>query len=350
MKNILVIRLSAIGDVLLTTPVLARLRKMYPAARIHFLVKERYTDFIAASPDVDELITWKTGEGILDVKKKLSGLGVDFDLLLDLQSNLKTRILSLLVPATLRRRYHKPYLDRLLLVYLKKNRYKEKKKISERYLDALQDADAAPLTETVTLKRGKLLKPLTRFAADSVLIAPGARWATKRWPAEYFVSLASKILEKHPGKKIIWLGGPDEKELFEFFSKHPYLGRHAKRMLFLVDQLDVTQMAALADIVVAIVCNDSGLMHLLSTAKTPLIALFLSTVEEFGFFPLGGKAQVLYARDIPCRPCNHKGLDACPKKHFRCGRELTADQVYGEVVKHLRSNAAPQVEASLDEV
>ena len=73
MKNILVIRLSAIGDVLLTTPVLARLRKLYPAARIHFLVKERYTDFIAASPDVDELITWKPGEGIFEVKKKFRG-------------------------------------------------------------------------------------------------------------------------------------------------------------------------------------------------------------------------------------------------------------------------------------
>jgi lipopolysaccharide heptosyltransferase II len=349
MKNILVIRLSAIGDVLLTTPVLARLRKLYPDARIHFLVKEKYATFIAASPDADQLILWKQGEGLFDVKKKIAALGIRFDLLVDLQSNLKTRILSLLLDAELRRRYRKPYLNRLLLVYLKKNRYTEKKKISERYLEAIHDLDDKPLTEGVTLKRGKLLKPLSRFAeSGSILIAPGARWATKRWPEEYFVSLASKILEKHPGKKIIWLGGPDEAELFGFLTKHPYLSRHMKRMLFLAGQLDVGQMVALADAVGVIVCNDSGLMHLLSSAKTPLIALFLSTVEEFGFYPLSQTAEVLAARNISCRPCNHKGLDACPKKHFRCARELTADQVYGEVQKHLSAVAAEVIQSNSD--
>ncbi len=348
MKNILVIRLSAIGDVLLTTPVLARLRKLYPEARIHFLVKEKYAAFVAASPDVNELIQWKPGEGLFDAKKKIAALGVRFDLLVDLQSNLKTRILSLLLDAGLKRRYHKPYLNRLLLVYLKKNRYTEKKKISERYLEAIHDLDDKPLTEGVTLKRGKLLKPLVRFAEGAILIAPGARWATKRWPEEYFVSLASKILEKHPAKKIIWLGGPDETELFGFLTKHPYLSRHMKRMLFLAGQLDVGQMAALADAAQVIVCNDSGLMHLLSAAQTPLIALFLSTVEEFGFFPLGKNAEVLAARNIPCRPCNHKGLDACPKKHFRCARELTADQVYGEVQKHLSAAAAEVIPSDSD--
>ena len=336
MKDILVIRLSAIGDVLLTTPVLARLKKLYGGARIHFLVKEKYADFIAASPHADDVILWKDGEGIFDVKNKIAALGIRFDLLLDLQSNLKSRMLSLLIPANLKRHYRKPYLNRLLLVYLKKNRYTEKKKISERYLEAIQDLDAGPLTEKVSLKRGKLLKPLQRFAEGAILIAPGARWATKRWPGEYFVSLASKILEKHSTKKIIWLGGPDEKELFDFLAKHPYLVRHTKRMLFLADQLDVPQMAALADAVEVIVCNDSGLMHLLSAAETPLVALFLSTVEEFGFYPLGKNTEVLAARDIACRPCNHKGLPECPKKHFRCARELTADQVYGEVVKHLQ--------------
>lgn len=335
MKNILVIRLSAIGDVLLTTPVVARLRKNYPEARIHFLVKEQYADFISACPEVDELILWKKGDGIFDAKKSIGALGVRFDLLVDLQSNLKTRILSLLVGAEDKRRYRKPYLNRLLLVYLKKNRYTEKKKISERYAETLAGLDDTPLSEKVSLKREKLSRPLSRFAeSGSILIAPGARWETKKWPAEYFVSLASKILEKHPQQKILWLGGPGEVELFDFLVKHPYLGRHKKRMLFLAGELSVAQMASLADLAQVVVCNDSGLMHLLSAAKTPLVALFLSTVEEFGFYPLSDTAEVLTAANVPCRPCNHKGLPACPKKHFRCGRSLTADEVYAAVAKH----------------
>lgn len=337
MKEILVIRLSAIGDILLTTPVVQRLKKLFPDARITFLVKERYAEFIAACPDADQIVTWKPDQSIFAVRAALHAKVARYDLILDLQSNLKTRILSLFMSAEQKRRYRKPYLNRLLLVYLKKNRYPEKKKVTDRYFEALAGIDDTPRSEVVHLRRDKLPKKLERFASEKpVLIAPGARWATKRWPVEYFASLASKILEKHPLKKIIWIGGSDETEVFDFLKEHPYLKRHAKRMEFLCNELSVAQMPALADMAGVIVTNDSGLMHLLSAAKTPLFALFLSTVEEFGFFPLSATAQVLTARNIECRPCNHKGLPACPKKHFRCARELTADQVYGAVAHHIQ--------------
>jgi len=333
MKNILVIRLSAMGDVLLTTPLLSRLKSLYPDVKITFLVKEQYREFIAACPEVDEIITWQKDETVMQIRQRFAD--VRFDLLVDLQSNFKTRMLSLLIGADKKVRYRKPYLNRLLLVYFKKNRYTEKKKISERYLDAINELDSTPLFEKISLQREKLPRAVARFTErGAILIAPGARWATKRWPSEYFVSLASKILEKHLAKKIVWVGGPDEKELFIFLANHPYLRRHTKRMLFLASELSPGQLAALADAAEVIVSNDSGLMHLLSASARPLVALFLSTVEEFGFFPLSKNAEVLAARNIPCRPCSHTGLPECPKKHFRCGRELTADEVYTTVAGH----------------
>lgn len=336
MKEILVIRLSAIGDVILTTPVLQQIKGEFPHARIHFLVKEQYADFIRACPHQDNVIGWHKGEGILTLRRRIAAQVADFDLVLDLQSNLKSRILAWLVRAKLRRRYRKPYLNRLLLVYCKKNRYQEKKKISERYLDALSGIIDTTLHSGIALQREKLPREVAKFVnAQTILIAPGARWATKRWPQEYFASLASKLLEKHADCRVVWVGGGDEIELFDFLAQHPYLRRHEKRMLFLAGRLSVGQLAALADRASVVVTNDSGLMHVLSAATTPLVALFLSTVEEFGFYPLHSRAQVLSARDIPCRPCNHKGLPACPKQHFRCGRELTADQVYAVVAKWL---------------
>ncbi|GAB4432457.1 MAG: glycosyltransferase family 9 protein [Turneriella sp.] len=342
MKDILIIRLSAIGDVLLTTPVLQQLKQQFPQARIHFLVKEQYAEFIAACPHQDNIIIWKKEDTVFTVRRRLSAIAPRFDLVLDLQSNLKSRLLVLLLPAEAKRRYQKPYLNRLLLVCLKHNRYKEKKRISERYLDALQGIVPPPLTGRIELRRDKLPRDSAKFVqATTILIAPGARWATKRWPAEYFVSLASKLLEKHVGCQVVWLGGKDEEKTFTFIAEHPYLRRHHKRMLFLAGVLGVGQMVELADHCAAIVTNDSGLMHLLSASKTPMISLFLSTVEEFGFYPLSDHAQVLAARDIPCRPCNHKGLPECPKKHFRCGRELTADQVYLEIAKFIAPVRAP---------
>ncbi|AFM12682.1 glycosyltransferase family 9 protein [Turneriella parva] len=335
MKEILVMRFSAIGDILLTTPVVAALKKQYPGARITFLVKAQHKAFIAACPQVDRIVEWQKSDSLFEIRKKLADVS-RYDLIADLQSNLKSRVLSLLISAHQKRHYKKPYLNRILLVWLKKNRYTEKLRVSDRYFASLEGLVEKPPDLAVSLSRTKLPKPLEKFIAEpATLIAPGARWLTKRWPAEYFASLASKILEKLPTQRIVWLGGPDETEIFQFLKEHPYLKRHAKRMMFLQAELSVTQMAALADGVKVIVANDSGLMHLLSAAKTPLVALFLSTVEEFGFYPLGGSAEVLAARNISCRPCNHKGLAACPKLHFRCGRELTADQVYGAVAAHL---------------
>jgi lipopolysaccharide heptosyltransferase II len=347
MKEILVIRLSAIGDVVLTTPVLQQLKRQYPEARIHFLVKEQYAEFIAACPHQDQIITWQKEDTVFAVRQRIKAIAPRFDLLLDLQSNLKSRVLSLLIRANAKRRYRKPYLNRLLLVYLKKNRYKEKKKISERYLEALEGLVELPLTGRIELRREKLPRELAKFVrAPTFLLAPGARWATKRWPEEYFVSLASKLLEKHEDCRLVWLGGKDEEKSFAFFAEHPYLRRHHKRMQFLAGALGVAQMVELGDQCAAIVTNDSGLMHLLSASRTPMVSLFLSTVEEFGFYPLSDHAQVLSARDIPCRPCNHKGLPKCPKKHFRCGRELTADQVYLEVAKFLRPVRTPALQDS----
>lgn len=347
MTEILVIRLSAIGDVLLATPVLQQLKYRFPAARIHFLVKEQYAEFIAACPHQDNVVIWKKSDTVLTVRERLGAIAARFDLVLDLQSNLKSRLLSLLLPADEKRRYRKPYLNRLLLVYLKRNLYQEKKKISERYLDALEGIVPSPLTGRIDLKRQKLPRDVEKFLqAPVILIAPGARWATKRWPEEYFVSLASKLLEKHTACHVVWLGGKDEEKTFAFFAEHPYLRRHRRRMQFLAGVLGVGQMVELADHCAAIVTNDSGLMHLLSASKTPMISLFLSTVEEFGFYPLNDHARVLAARDIPCRPCNHKGLSECPKKHFRCGRELTADQVYPEVARFLGSVKAPALQDS----
>lgn len=340
MKEILVIRFSAIGDILLTTPVLAHLKRVFPEARIHFLVKAQYAEFIKSCPYADNVLLWQKDDSVFTVRQRLMKECPRFDLVLDLQSNLKSRTLSFLLPAGQKRRYRKPYLNRLLLVYLKKNRYTEKKKISERYFETLAGISDQALTERVSLKREKLPRAVEKFSAtQAILIAPGARWATKRWPEEYFVSLASRLLEKQPALHIIWLGGKDEQKTFEFFSEHPYLRRHAKRMLYLAGELSVGQMVSLADNCAAIVTNDSGLMHLLSASDTPMVSLFLSTVEEFGFYPLNPHAEVLSARNIDCRPCNHKGLPECPKKHFRCGRDLTADQVYQSVSHHLKEQS-----------
>ncbi|MCX7632418.1 MAG: glycosyltransferase family 9 protein [Turneriella sp.] len=99
MDRILVIRFSAMGDVLLATPVLRQLKENFPQAQIHFVVKQDFAEFIAACPDLDNIIVWQKNESLWALRQKIAAQSRKWDLILDLQSNLRSRILSWLVRA-----------------------------------------------------------------------------------------------------------------------------------------------------------------------------------------------------------------------------------------------------------
>ena len=78
----------------------------------------------------------------------------------------------------------------------------------------------------------------------------------------------------------------------------------------------------------AAVTNDSGLMHMATAVNIPVVAIFGSTVREFGFFPYRSKSTVMENKQLSCRPCTHIGRKSCPKKHFKCMIEIKSDDVY----------------------
>ena len=85
----------------------------------------------------------------------------------------------------------------------------------------------------------------------------------------------------------------------------------------------------------ALVCNDSGLMHTAVAVDIPVIALFGSTVKEFGFYPYSNKSMVIENSELTCRPCSHIGKDKCPKKHFKCLLELSPELVFNKSLNFL---------------
>jgi heptosyltransferase-2 len=89
---------------------------------------------------------------------------------------------------------------------------------------------------------------------------------------------------------------------------------------------------------VGIVCNDSGMMHTACAMEVKVLAIFGSTVKEFGFTPYAGREigflsrnLVLENKALSCRPCSHIGRDKCPKTHFKCMLELTPQLVYSNI-------------------
>ena len=98
------------------------------------------------------------------------------------------------------------------------------------------------------------------------------------------------------------------------------------------------ESASFMDDCTVLVTNDTGLMHMASARKRPVVAVFGPTVREFGFFPQGPEDIVIERAELNCRPCSHIGGDHCPLGHFRCMREIGVDDVLDAVAHVLGSH------------
>ncbi|HEY6953412.1 MAG TPA: glycosyltransferase family 9 protein, partial [Bacteroidota bacterium] len=109
------------------------------------------------------------------------------------------------------------------------------------------------------------------------------------------------------------------------------------RAVSLAGTLTLLETAAAMDFCDVVVTNDSGLMHIADARQRNLVAIFGSTVRQFGFFPQGKNSAVVERLGLYCRPCSHIGRSSCPEKHFRCMTEITVEEVYAQTDRLLKA-------------
>ncbi len=148
----------------------------------------------------------------------------------------------------------------------------------------------------------------------AVALAPGSVWATKRWPAAHFRTLAEDLLAD--GHQLVLLGGPDDATLTAGIADG------LEGVLDLAGRCSLRESYAVLRRCAAVITNDSLPLHLGTAADIPVVALFCSTVPAFGFGPRGPRDRVVEVADLSCRPCGIHGHPACPEGHFRCGEDL----------------------------
>ena len=151
-------------------------------------------------------------------------------------------------------------------------------------------------------------------------LAPGSAWGTKRWP--YYAELATRLATR---ARIAIIGGMSETPAAQAIRAaiEPHVPIDS------VGKLTLLGSAELIGRCTALVTNDSSPLHLASAMGTPTVALFGPTVPEFGFGPLAPKHAVAGVNGLPCRPCDRHGPQQCPLTHWRCMRDLGVDEVVG---------------------
>jgi len=143
-----------------------------------------------------------------------------------------------------------------------------------------------------------------------------------------------KLIRTHDGA-IVLFGGEGETSLSTWIAQE--IGRDAgsERVIDLTGSCTLMETAAAMQYVDLVVSNDSGLMHIAAAESKPIVALFGSSVREFGFFPASNAATVLEVQGLPCRPCSHIGRASCPEEHFRCMMDQSVDDVMSAVERSL---------------
>ncbi len=342
-KKILVLRFGSLGDVVLATAVLRALRRIYPGAKIHAGVKQAYASLLVGHPCVDELL-------VLDTKSEHRGFSglwsyllrardLRFDLVVDLHSNARSRLVSFLSGArVLRARKH--WLRRQLLVWFKRRPSPPLPGVARRYLEALRPlapGGFAPGDETPELRvpaldeawaRRFLKEQGLRGGETLVGVNPGAAWPTKRWNGRGFAAVLDALAARG-GVRFLLIG--DRHDVFACEEAVARARRAAPLCIQTAGETSVGQMAALLKHCRLLLTNDSGPMHVAVGLGVPVVALFGPTVREFGFAPLGPRDRVV-ERNLSCRPCSLHGGERCPIGTHECMEGITPEAVLKEAL------------------
>ena len=326
-REIAILRLSSLGDVVLTLPVVHALRAAFPDARIHYWVKEEYAEALSGDPAIDHVrMLERDGRRLEDLVSMSAELEA-CDLIVDLHASSRTRVLTFRQGAPVLRVRNQRLL-RSRWVHARWTGPPPADPVVERYARTLaplgiEAAEAPRLTVGPEVERWAADWCAARGAAPRVGFCPAAQHATKRWPEEHWLSLLELQLAR--GRRVVAFSLPREREQFprllsaiESQSSAGWCSEKLQRQAALMSRLD------------AVVCGDTGLMHVAAARGTRVVAMFGSTSPALGFAPAGG-GHIVLCRNEPCQPCTLHGRERCPLGHFHCMKKLLPGEVEAAV-------------------
>ncbi|MCL1826655.1 MAG: glycosyltransferase family 9 protein [Candidatus Cloacimonetes bacterium] len=366
MYKVLFIRLSSIGDIVLTEPCVRLLKEHLPAVEIHYLTKPEYAEIIKSFPvTVDKIYelgsvhqtksTIKSStmkpplHTILQLRKE------KYDCVIDLHNKFSTFVVLQLLAAKRKIVYRKQHLTRRLMVL--KLTQKSIDSVVWSYLETLQKLLDSKI-DWDRIKSGKQQYPRlqpqketqsrvydtfttyginlkttgnhlgSKVYKEQVLVGlfPGSQHFTKQYPANRIVNFLLSVPAVWNCVFVIFGDWKDKGIALEIKSLS---GLKIYDMTGVFGLHDLITAVSLLDIVVT---NDSGPMHIAAALQKPQIAIFGATHTRLGFRPLNDNAVVLQGT-AKCQPCSLHGGRACRLEHLNCFREIESSKVFTEFEK-----------------
>jgi heptosyltransferase I len=367
-RRILLVKFSALGDVVHTIPVVHKLRRRYPAAEIDWLVRPAFADLLAGHSAVNNVVAFpRQGWGTpwREQASRLAGLAQllsrlrsrRYDLVIDLQGQLRSALLTLAAGAPVRIGFDRPRPElrrrstRTLPAEAWKHCWQGAREGAwmayshrielptidlhavDRYLclgpmlgldEEVPDfsfdipADAVARAEALLADRGAGRG--LDASAGPIVIAPATRWETKHWRSEGFREVARHFAAM--GRTVVLIGSAEERAACETIAGA------APGTLNLAGSTSLPELAALLRRCAVCVTNDSGPMHLAVALDRPVVSMF-GPSDPLWIGPYRRPDAVVSA-GLPCSPCYLRELSRCPYDHA-CMRQITSATVIERV-------------------
>ena len=351
--NILIVKLSAVGDVIHTLPSLAALRKLYPKAHITWVIEEAAADLITDHPYLDRVVVSPRKTWGNDIKKghvgKVVREGISFlkqlrerpyDLVIDFHGLFKSAVI-VLAGGGKRKLGYDSMQELSGFFYSEKIPEDMGKHALDRYLDfprhlaggkttpeagrtaftGIEEEFRIAVGEEHRTRVDELLQAHGIERQDRlVAVSPVALWETKLWEDEKFARLCDRIMEELKARVV--LTGNDGEALVRIAS------RMENSPVNLGGKTTLRDLAYLYGRSAVLVTTDSGPMHLAAAVGTPVVALFGPT-DPKRTGP-SGKGHTVIRKELPCSPCFLKKCEST-----QCMRAITVEEVLQAVGKKL---------------
>ncbi len=314
----LIIRLSSIGDIVLTTPVVRCLKRQVEEAEVHFLVKKQFQEVVSVNPYIDSIHLFEGNlrQTIKNLRKE------NYHYIIDLHHSLRSAIIKRRIDA-LSFTFRKMNFRKWLLVRFHLNLLPDLH-IVDRYLEtvALFDVvnDGKGLDYFIPAEGEVPLDRLPKnFRNGYVALVVGAKHATKRMTTDMIVALCRLI--PFP---VLLLGGAGEKDEGEQIAVDA--GRQVWNGC---GKYSIAQSASLVRQARIVVTHDTGMMHIAAAFHKIIISIWGNTVPEFGMSPYmpDPRSMIVEVKNLSCRPCSRIGFERCPRKHFRCILQIPLNDI-----------------------
>jgi heptosyltransferase-2 len=322
MSSFLIIQTAFIGDVILATGILEKLRTFYPDATLDFLVRKGNEGILKDHPGIRTLYVWDKKGGkyrnLWRIARQIRRQKYDY--VINLQRYATTGWLTVFSGARTTIGFDKNPLARFFSKAVP-HTFEGQHEI-ERNHALIQDLTDSPPARPRLYPSKEDCEIVSSYKSKPyVCIAPTSVWFTKQFPADKWIELIRHL----PDSYVVYLlGAPTDREACDRIAHESNRTEVYNR----AGELSLLASAALMRDAAMNYVNDSAPMHLASAMNAPVCAVYCSTVPSFGYGPLSDRSFVVEKEEpLVCRPCGLHGHKACPEGHFRCAKDIRIEQL-----------------------